>query len=42
MWKAYLSVVAKLLPQAVHILDPFHLAANLNKAAARRVRDIVS
>lgn len=32
MWKAYLKVIAKKLPQATHILDRFHIVANLNKA----------
>jgi len=32
MWKAYLKVIKKKLPQALHILDRFHIVANLNKA----------
>lgn len=32
MWKAYLKVIAKKLPGAVHILDRCHIVANLNKA----------
>lgn len=32
MWKPYLKVIARKLPQALHILDRFHLVANLNKA----------
>ena len=32
MWQAYLKVIAKKLPQAVHILDRYHIVANLNKA----------
>lgn len=32
MWKAYLKVIKKKLPEAVHILDRFHIVANLNKA----------
>ena len=32
MWKPYLKVVAKKAPQALHILDRFHIVANLNKA----------
>lgn len=32
MWKAYLSVVRQCAPQAVHVLDRFHIVANLNKA----------
>jgi transposase len=32
MWRAYLKVIAKKLPGAIHILDRFHLVATLNKA----------
>jgi transposase len=32
MWKGYLQVVRERLPHAVHILDRFHIVANLNKA----------
>ncbi len=32
MWKAYISVIADRLGNAVHILDRFHIVANLNKA----------
>tara|TARA_Y100000310_G_C20320829_1_gene640672 strand:- start:61 stop:717 length:657 start_codon:yes stop_codon:yes gene_type:complete len=32
MWKPYLKVIAKKLPQAIHILDRYHIVANLNKA----------
>jgi transposase len=32
MWQAYLKVIAKKAPQALHILDRYHLVANLNKA----------
>jgi len=32
MWKAYLKVIKKKLPDALHILDRFHIVANLNKA----------
>lgn len=32
MWKPYLKVIAKKLPDAIHILDRFHIVANLNKA----------
>ncbi len=32
MWKAYLKVIKNRIPQAVHILDRFHIVANLNKA----------
>ena len=32
MWKPYLKVIAKKLPQALHVLDRFHIMANMNKA----------
>jgi transposase len=32
MWRAYLKVIAKRLPQALHILDRFHIRQNLSKA----------
>jgi transposase len=32
MWQAYLKVIAKKLPKALHILDRFHIVANLSKA----------
>ena len=32
MWQPYLSVIAKLAPQAIHVLDRYHLVATLNKA----------
>lgn len=32
MWKAYLKVIKKKAPQALHILDRFHIVANINKA----------
>ena len=32
MWKAYLKVIKKKVPQALHILDRFHIVQNLNKA----------
>lgn len=32
MWKAYLKVIKKKVPQALHILDRFHIVAMLNKA----------
>lgn len=32
MWKPYLKVLAKKAPQALHILDRFHIVANMNKA----------
>ena len=32
MWKPYLKVIKKKAPQALHILDRFHIMANMNKA----------
>jgi transposase len=32
MWKPYLKVIKSVLPQALNILDRFHIAAHLNKA----------
>ena len=32
MWKAYLKVIREKLSHAVHILDRFHIVANINKA----------
>ncbi|NJN70289.1 MAG: ISL3 family transposase [Nitrospira sp.] len=32
MWKPYLKVIAKKAPQALHVLDRFHIVVNLNKA----------
>jgi len=32
MWRAYIRVIAKKAPQALHILDRFHIVSNLNKA----------
>jgi transposase len=32
MWRPYLNVVRQLLGEAVHVLDRFHIVANLNKA----------
>ena len=32
MWQPYLKVIARKLPSALHILDRFHIVANLNKA----------
>lgn len=32
MWKPYLKVIQKKAPQALHILDRFHIVANLSKA----------
>jgi transposase len=46
MWKAYLEVIRKKTPQALHILDRFHIVAMLNKAVdevrrseAKRLRE---
>lgn len=45
MWKPYLKVIAKSLPQAVNVLDRFHIMQKFNKAIdkvraddARRLR----
>ena len=32
MWPAYLKVIKKKAPQAIHILDRFHIVAHVNKA----------
>jgi len=32
MWKPYLKAAAANLPNALQILDPFHIAKNLNEA----------
>ena len=32
MWRPYLKVIAKKAPQALHILDRFHIVAHMNKA----------
>jgi len=32
MWRAYLKVIARKIPQAVHILDRFHIMGHLGKA----------
>ena len=32
MWRPYLKVIRKKVPQAIHILDRFHIVSNLNKA----------
>ena len=32
MWRAYLKVIARKLPEALHILDRYHIVANLSKA----------
>nr|VFK55673.1 MAG: Transposase [Candidatus Kentron sp. TUN] len=32
MWKPYLKVIAKKAGDALHILDQFHIMANMSKA----------
>jgi len=32
MWKPYLTVISRWAPQAVHVLDRYHIVAKLNKA----------
>jgi transposase len=32
MWKAYLKVIARKIPRAIHVLDRFHIMTHLNKA----------
>ena len=32
MWQPYLRVIRKKIPDAIHILDRFHIVARLNKA----------
>ena len=32
MWKAYLKVIAKKAPQAIHVLDRFHIMQKMSKA----------
>jgi transposase len=32
MWRAYRKVIVKMLPEALHILDRYHIVANLSKA----------
>ena len=32
MWRAYLNVIAAKVPQALHVLDRFHITMHLNKA----------
>lgn len=39
MWRAYLKVVKERAPQALHVLDRFHIVANLNKAVDQVRRD---
>ena len=44
MWKPYLRVIAKKAGQAIHVLDRFHIAMNMNKAIdevrAKETRDL--
>ena len=44
MWKPYLNVIKLKAPQAVHVLDRFHIAMNMNKAIdkvrAEEVREL--
>lgn len=46
MWQAYVKVIAKKVPHALHILDRFHIVQNLGKALdkirAAEVRDLAS
>jgi len=46
MWKPYLRVIAKKAPQALNILDRFHIVAHMNKAIdkvrAAEVRELAS
>ena len=32
MWKPYLKVIARKIPQAIHVLDRFHIMSHLGKA----------
>ncbi len=32
IWQPYLKVIAKKAPQAIHLLDRFHIMAKMNKA----------
>lgn len=41
MWKAYLTAIANYAPQALNILDRFHIVANLNRAVDAVRRDEV-
>jgi hypothetical protein len=38
MWKPYLNVIAKHAPNALNILDRYHIAAKMNKAMMRFAR----
>jgi len=35
MWQAYLKVIAKKIPRAIHVLDRFHIMSHLNRAIDR-------
>lgn len=39
MWKPYLEVIKERAPQAVHVLDKFHIMMNMNKAIDEIRRD---
>ena len=39
MWRACINVVARWAPQAVHVLDRFHIVSRLNDAVDRVRRD---
>ena len=32
MWRGYLEVIRQRIPHAIHVLDRFHIVANLNRA----------
>jgi transposase len=38
MWKPYLAAVRKMLPEATHIIDRFHIAMHLNEAVDKTRR----
>ncbi len=42
MWRAYLNVIAQRAPQALNILDRFHIAQKLSEAVDQTRRDEVS
>lgn len=39
MWHAYIDVVARLLPNVMHVLDRFHIVKNLNDAVDQTRRE---
>lgn len=41
MWKAYLTVIAERIPQALNVLDRFHIVGKLNEAVDATRRDEV-